>query len=172
MSPGQDSRLKLIITIAKYSKAQEVQVTFSLYRIPSNIRVSFGDQQSTTTQTTTSQILHNLYEHIQKDQTSSISPKVRRDVEERKSNPSVRLTFSRSASVRASASSLLSMTEAAATSRGVDPLIEGDADKKKKNITFTLSTSVKMFKLKVIYGLNQISISMNIPSPTLLLSSR
>lgn len=38
-----------------------------------------------------------------------------------------RLTFSRSGSRRARASSLLSITEAAATSRGVEPLMEGDA---------------------------------------------
>lgn len=37
------------------------------------------------------------------------------------------LTFSRSGSLKASASSLLSITDAAATSRGVDPRIEGEA---------------------------------------------
>lgn len=37
------------------------------------------------------------------------------------------LTFSRSGSLKARASSLLSMTEAAATSRGVEPLMDGDA---------------------------------------------
>lgn len=37
------------------------------------------------------------------------------------------LTFSRSGSLRASASSLLSITEAAATSSGVEPRIDGDA---------------------------------------------
>lgn len=36
-------------------------------------------------------------------------------------------TFSRSGSLRASASSLLSITEAAATSNGVEPRIDGDA---------------------------------------------
>ena len=38
------------------------------------------------------------------------------------------LTFSRSGSLKAKASSLLSMTDAAATSRGVDPRIEGEAE--------------------------------------------
>lgn len=41
------------------------------------------------------------------------------------------LTFSRSGSLKARASSLLSMTEAAATSRGVEPLMDGDAGKEK-----------------------------------------
>lgn len=36
-------------------------------------------------------------------------------------------TFSRSGSLKAKASSLLSITDAAATSRGVEPLMEGDA---------------------------------------------
>lgn len=39
-------------------------------------------------------------------------------------------TFSRSGSLKARASSLLSITDAAATSKGVDPRIEGDAVKK------------------------------------------
>lgn len=38
------------------------------------------------------------------------------------------LTFSRSGSLKARASSLLSMTDAAATSRGVEPRIDGDAE--------------------------------------------
>ncbi len=37
------------------------------------------------------------------------------------------LTFSRSGSLSAKASSLLSITEAAATSRGVDPRMDGEA---------------------------------------------
>ena len=44
------------------------------------------------------------------------------------------LTFSRSGSRRARASSLWSMPEAAATSRGVDPLIAGEANSNEKEI--------------------------------------
>lgn len=46
------------------------------------------------------------------------------------------LTFSRSGSLKARASSLLSMTEAAATSRGVEPLIDGDAAEESKKEIF------------------------------------
>lgn len=46
-----------------------------------------------------------------------------------------RVTFSRSDSLSAKANSLLSITEAAATSRGVDPRMDGEAlQKTKKNI--------------------------------------
>jgi len=44
------------------------------------------------------------------------------------------LTFSRSGSLKARASSLLSMTDAAATSRGVDPRIDGDAEERRGNM--------------------------------------
>lgn len=46
-------------------------------------------------------------------------------------------TFSRSGSLKARASSLLSITDAAATSKGVDPRIEGEAVK----ITFRFNTN-------------------------------
>ena len=39
----------------------------------------------------------------------------------------VNVTFSRSGSLKARANSLLSITDAAATSRGVEPRMEGDA---------------------------------------------
>lgn len=45
-----------------------------------------------------------------------------------------RVTFSRSDSLSAKANSLLSITEAAATSRGVDPRMDGEALQKQKNI--------------------------------------
>lgn len=45
-----------------------------------------------------------------------------------------RVTFSRSDSLSDKANSLLSITEAAATSRGVDPRMDGEALQKQKNI--------------------------------------
>lgn len=42
------------------------------------------------------------------------------------------LTFSRSGSLRARANSLLSITEAAATSRGVEPRMEGEAEEEQE----------------------------------------
>lgn len=44
----------------------------------------------------------------------------------------VKITFSSSGSLRARASSLLSMTDAAATSRGVDPRMEGEAERREE----------------------------------------
>lgn len=44
----------------------------------------------------------------------------------------VSLTFSSSGSLKAKANSLLSMTDAAATSRGVEPRIEGEAGKESR----------------------------------------
>lgn len=48
-------------------------------------------------------------------------------------------TFSRSGSLNAKASSLLSITEAAATSKGVDPRIEGEAVKTTFNFNSSLA---------------------------------
>lgn len=45
--------------------------------------------------------------------------------------PTVSLTFSSSGSLRARANSLLSMTDAAATSKGVEPRMDGDAEKER-----------------------------------------
>lgn len=51
-----------------------------------------------------------------------------------KTSGQYRVTFSRSDSLSAKANSLLSITEAAATSRGVDPRMDGEALQKQKNI--------------------------------------
>lgn len=56
--------------------------------------------------------------------------------------PQQLVTFSRSGSSKPSANSLLSITEEAATSSGVDPLIDGDAEdeaKKKVGIKVVLA---------------------------------
>lgn len=68
--------------------------------------------------------------------------KIIRNSEKRRSGePEKRVwvrTFSRSGSLRASASSLLSITEAAATSSGVEPRIDGDAAEDTRELHYTM----------------------------------
>lgn len=114
---GSRSWVLVVLTIDKDSKTEEVQVSLPPYWVPSNIRVALGQQHWTHLKPASCQVGHNLHHK----QTLLITKS--------KSNNCVSLcesfplTISRSCSCKAKASSLLSMQEAAATSRGVDPRI-------------------------------------------------
>lgn len=65
-----------------------------------------------------------------------------------------KLTFSRSGSLSAKASSLLSITEAAATSRGVAPRMEGEAKGRRHKTIWTLTHKLYIYIYNVrILGL-------------------
>lgn len=49
-----------IFTVAEDSKAQEVEVSFTLHRVPANVRVSFTHQHHTALQPAAGQVLHHL----------------------------------------------------------------------------------------------------------------
>lgn len=108
-------------TVDKDSKSEKVQVFLSTAGIPTDVRVAFGQQHGTALKSTACQIFHHLerfrdekygrhflfffFVFVVLSRMCSVS------------------TISRSCSWRANASSLLSMQEAAATSRGVEPRI-------------------------------------------------
>ncbi len=50
----------LIFTVAEDGKAQEVEVAFTLHRVPADVRVSFTHQHHTALQPTAGQVLHHL----------------------------------------------------------------------------------------------------------------
>lgn len=110
-----------LLTIHKHSKAEEVQIALSAAGVPADVRVAFRQQHWAHLQATSSQICHHLIEKIKTVNISVIyfffkSVQFLYNIQND-------LTMSRSCSCSAKASSLLSIQEAAATSRGVDPRI-------------------------------------------------
>lgn len=119
-------------TINKDSKAEEVQISLSSTRVPADVGITLRKEHWTHLQPTARQVCHHLHRHTCED--------TERDYKITKPTVPVYVfffidiflfsrTISRSCSCRAKASSLLSMQEAAATSRGVDPRMPANVKK-------------------------------------------
>lgn len=109
-----------MLTIYKHSKTQEVQISLSSSWIPSYVRVAFREKHGTHPKATSSQIRHHLSSTINM---IFFLIALYHKIISYKIQFIQSITISRSCSCRASASSLLSMHDAAATSKGVDPRI-------------------------------------------------
>ena len=53
-------RSSLECTIAKDSKAQEIQVALALHGVPADVRVAFGHEHGTALETAAGQVLNHL----------------------------------------------------------------------------------------------------------------
>lgn len=58
--PGASQRHGSCPTVAEDGESKEVEVAFTLHRVPANVRVSFVHQHHTTLKATASQVLHHL----------------------------------------------------------------------------------------------------------------
>ncbi len=113
-----------VLTVDKDSKAEEIQVSFSSAGVPADVRVALGKEHRTHLQPTACQVCHHLHH------TNRVY-EIKRPLLLFMHFNFLYLfivfqTISRSCSCKAKASSLLSIQEAAATSRGVDPRMPAD----------------------------------------------
>lgn len=123
------------LTVDKHGKAEEIQIFLSSTGVPANVRVSLRQEHRTRLQSTASQVGHHLH-HMR----APVGVHV--DFCECSCTFIILCffyffqTISRSCSWRANASSLLSMQEAAATSRGVEPLMPERREQKQAERSF------------------------------------